>query len=65
MSLLPLVGSDSPCGGCIGGTLASDGAATAETSDSVEKKTTLRLSEGLQKWRGRHKHGRVRRETVV
>lgn len=65
MPLLSLVRSDSPCGGCIGGTLASDGPATVETSDSVEKRVTLRLCEGLQKWRGIHKHDRVRRETVV
>ncbi len=56
MSLLSLLGSDSPCGECIGGTLASDGPVTAGTSDSVEERMTLRLSEGLQKCRGIHKH---------
>lgn len=50
VALLLLAGSGSPCGGCIDGALASGGSVSVETSDSVEEKMTLRLSEGLQKW---------------
>lgn len=55
---LSLPGPDIHCGGRDGGNLASDEHVSVETSDSVERIMTVRLIEGLQKWR-------VRRETVV
>lgn len=41
MALLLLASSDSPCDGRSGGTLALDGSASMETSDSVGKKMIL------------------------